>query len=150
MWPFHRPTKKDWETYDKFVAHQQEPILRKMFAMTDEESASEEALRLSAIKDLLKHPATEDVLAGLEGEGITKEPTWIQYLSDDIKKYFAAHPWEHPYTVALRKLKQALRDGGELWYWRNANEEWDKGFGQAGYAVVKDGEITATILTEMN
>lgn len=43
-----------------------------------------------------------------------------------------------------------LREGEELWKWRNEESEWEKGFGRGGYAVVCEDTIVRFIQTIMN
>jgi hypothetical protein len=43
-----------------------------------------------------------------------------------------------------------LREGEELWKWRNESSEWEKGFGRGGYAVLCGDTIVRFIQTIMN
>ncbi len=61
----------------------------------------------------------------------SRDPTW--YIDPE-----AAHVAEH------------LRQGGELWEFCSPPETWKELMGWAGFAVVRDGEIVASIVTQQN
>jgi hypothetical protein len=53
----------------------------------------------------------------------------------------------HPLVIQYQKLKLALEAGGELWYFSSPQETWNRLAGRAGYAVLRNGEVVAAIVT---
>jgi hypothetical protein len=49
-------------------------------------------------------------------------------------------------------MKQQMQAGDELWEFCNAKEMWDGpiGMGLAGVELVRDGEVIASLVTQMN
>lgn len=47
-------------------------------------------------------------------------------------------------------LKRALADGGVLWSWSTSAESWQTRCGACGFAVVKEGRVTAFMTTAIN
>jgi hypothetical protein len=51
---------------------------------------------------------------------------------------------------ALAELRQRLQPGDVLYHYDSDPEEWAMGFGSAGYAIVRDGELFDTLVVRMN
>ena len=47
-------------------------------------------------------------------------------------------------------MKQEIREGDELWEFSSPPKMWERLWGRAGIALVRDGEIVHSILTVMN
>lgn len=49
-----------------------------------------------------------------------------------------------------KELLAQMQSGDELWEYCSPVETWDFLYGRAGFAIVRDGEIVASMLTSMN
>ena len=53
-------------------------------------------------------------------------------------------------NLAWMKKECGWKVGDELWRWSTPDETWEYMFGQAGYAVLRNGEVIWEATTEMN
>jgi hypothetical protein len=54
------------------------------------------------------------------------------------------------FREALTEFRQRLQPGDVLYHYDSDPEEWAMGFGSAGYAIVRDGELFDTLIVMMN
>ena len=54
------------------------------------------------------------------------------------------------FREALAEFRRRLQPGDMLYFYDSVPEEWDTGFGSAGYAIVRDGELLDTLVARMN
>lgn len=54
------------------------------------------------------------------------------------------------FIETLAEFQRKLLPGDELYHYRSLKEEWDKGMGSEGYAIVRDGEVIADMMLKMN
>ena len=75
---------------------------------------------------------------------------WLQRNADaeEVARY-SRDPADYLEAEAAN-LAEELRRGGELWRFCSPPETWAALMGWAGYAVVRDGEIAASVVTEQN
>lgn len=50
----------------------------------------------------------------------------------------------------LAEFQVQLRPGDELYHYDSDQEEWDRGFGSEGFALLRDGELLDTLVIRMN
>ena len=54
------------------------------------------------------------------------------------------------FREALAEFRRRLQPGDVLYFYDSDPEEWDMGFGSAGYAIVRDGELLDTLVVRTN
>jgi hypothetical protein len=54
------------------------------------------------------------------------------------------------FREALAEFRRMLQHDDVLYFYDSDPEEWDRGFGSTGYAIVRDGELLETLVVQMN
>jgi hypothetical protein len=50
----------------------------------------------------------------------------------------------------LAEFRGRLLPGDELYHYASESDEWDRGMGSEGYAILRDGELLDTLVVGMN
>lgn len=54
------------------------------------------------------------------------------------------------FIEVLAEFRGRLLPGDELYHYNSDREEWDRGMGSEGYALLRDGELLDTLVVRMN
>lgn len=54
------------------------------------------------------------------------------------------------FVAALAEFRGRMIPGDELYHYESDLEEWNRGMGSEGYAILRDGELLDTLVVRMN